>query len=246
VLSAYSGGALFGERHGEAPLKVLFLHGWGRTHHDYDAVVAELDVPSIALDLPGFGATPEPPQRWTSQDFARAVAPILGESTEPIVIVGHSHGGRVAAALCAMAPERIAAVVFIGAPLIRKATTAQPSFRYRLLRWMNAKGWYSDQRMERLRQSRGSSDYRNASGVMRETMVTVVNESFEEQLATITCPVRMVWGELDTDVPVRVAHEAAAVLGSSDVAVSVVPGIGHLVPTAAPQAVVEAIREVMS
>ena len=245
MLSAFSGGALFGERHGEAPLKVLFLHGWGRTHHDYDAVVAELDVPSIALDLPGFGATPEPSQRWTSQDFARAVAPILGESTDPIVVVGHSHGGRVAAELCAMAPERIAALVFIGAPLIRKANTAKPSLRYRLLRWLNAKGWYSDERMERLRQSRGSSDYRNASGVMRETMVTVVNESFEQQLATITCPVRMVWGELDADVPVRVAHEAAAVLGSSDVAVTVVPGIGHLVPTSAPHAVVAAIREVM-
>ncbi len=246
MLSAFCGGAIFGERHGEAPLQVLFLHGWGRTHHDYDAVMAELDVASIAVDLPGFGATPEPPQRWTSQDFARAVAPILGESTDPIVIVGHSHGGRVAAELCAMAPERVAALVFIGAPLIRKASTARPSVRYQLLRWLNTKGWYSDERMERLRQARGSTDYRNASGVMRDTMVTVVNESFEEQLAKIACPVRMVWGELDTAVPVSVAYEAAACLGSSDVAVTVVPGIGHLVPTSAPQAVVAAIREVMS
>jgi len=243
MLSVFAGGALFGERHGPAPMRVLLLHGWGRSHRDFDRVVQALDLPSLALDLPGFGASPPPPQRWTSRDFAVAIAPVLAEAVEPVIIVGHSHGGRVAVELAAMAPERVRGLVLIGAPLLRSEAASRPALSYRALRWLNERGIYSDERMERRRQRSGSADYRNSSGVMRETMVTVVNESFEGALSAIYCPVRLLWGANDLDVPVAIAEAAQGVLGSSDVTVVALDGVGHLVPTSAPDAVVAAIKD---
>jgi len=245
VLSAFVGGALFGERQGEAPLRVLFLHGWGRSHADYDRVARGLGLASIALDLPGFGASPAPQERWTSLDFAQAVLPVLDEARDPVIIVGHSHGGRVAVELAAMAPERVAGLVLIGAPLIRIPSSAKPSLSYRVLRCLHQRGLYADERMERRRQNSGSADYRSASGAMRETMVTVVNESFETQLAMIACPVRLIWGADDLDVPPSIGEATSAALGASDVALVTLEGVGHLVPTSAPDAVVAAIRDLI-
>jgi pimeloyl-ACP methyl ester carboxylesterase len=70
--------------------------------------------------------------------------------------------------------------------------------------------------------------------------VTVVNESYEEQLRRITCPVSMVWGDDDTAAPLEVARRAGALLPSA-AALNVVHGAGHLTPLTAPAAIRAAI-----
>ncbi|HZD66295.1 MAG TPA: hypothetical protein VE152_09375, partial [Acidimicrobiales bacterium] len=63
MLKAYDAGRLFGTRTGTGPAWVLALHGWRRSHRDFDAVLGGRSGPpvdAVALDLPGFGATPAP------------------------------------------------------------------------------------------------------------------------------------------------------------------------------------------
>jgi pimeloyl-ACP methyl ester carboxylesterase len=90
--------------------------------------------------------------------------------------------------------------------------------------------------MEALRQRYGSADYRLASGVMRETLVKVVNESYEAELMRLSAPVRLLWGVADTEVPVGVAERAAAILSQRgiDARLEVVEGASHWLPTEAP------------
>ena len=95
ALSTFSSGRLWGARYGTARPWVLALHGWGRDHHDFDDVLAGLDA--VALDLPGHGVAPEPPEPWSTQQYAEWVAPILGDlGGGPWVVLGHSFGARVA------------------------------------------------------------------------------------------------------------------------------------------------------
>ena len=61
VLTTLLGGRAFAERYGESPAKVVALHGWGRTRADWNATLQGYDA--LALDLPGFGATPAPDER---------------------------------------------------------------------------------------------------------------------------------------------------------------------------------------
>jgi pimeloyl-ACP methyl ester carboxylesterase len=100
---------------------------------------------------------------------------------------------------------------------------------------------FSDERLERERRSRGSADYRAADGVMRDILVKVVNESYEDQLGRVLGPVHLLWGAEDRDVPVSVAEAAGALLADSTL--EVLPGVGHLVPTQAPEALRRAITE---
>lgn len=254
MLSAFVDGTLFGERIGDAPMRVLALHGWGRSHKDFEQVLsspAALDA--IALDLPGFGATPPPVTPMSSQDFAQAIAPVLDEAEQPVVVVGHSHGGRVAVELASLYPERIAALVLVAAPILRRTDVKKPSASYRLVRFLHKIHLISDERFEARRKRSGSADYNAAHGVMRETLVTVINESFEAQLAALDCPVVLLWGSDDTDVPLEIATRAEALIGTNakggtkpKVTRIVLEGVGHLVPTSAPAAVRAAIDEVSS
>ncbi len=63
MLRTFAAGRLFGSVTGSAAPRLLALHGWGRTHRDFDGVVApvgEEPLPAVAIDLPGFGASPPP------------------------------------------------------------------------------------------------------------------------------------------------------------------------------------------
>ena len=242
MLKSFAGGRLLGAFHGTPPPRVVALHGWGRTHRDFDAVLAGLDA--LALDLPGFGATPPPDEPWGAEQYAAAVLPVLEGADEPVVVVGHSFGGRVAVHLGASHPERIRALVLTGVPLLRPpgATRRKPAAAFRVARALHRRGLLGDARMEALRQRYGSADYRAAQGVMRAVHVTAVNETYEAELRSLRCPVELLWGGADTDVPPAVAEAAAALVPDGRARVTILDGVGHLVPTAAPDAVRAAVE----
>lgn len=244
MLTAFDNGRLFGERSGTGTPSVLALHGWRRTHQDFAKTLDGLDA--IAVDLPGFGASPAPPDAWGGAAYAAAVVPVVETMAAPVVVVGHSFGGRVAVHLAAARPDLVRALVLTGVPLLRPddRPPSKPALAFRVARALNRRKLLSDERMEQYRQKYGSEDYRVATGVMRAVHVTAVNETYEEQLDAVTCPVELVWGADDTAAPVRVAELARQRLEAAkcpSVTMTILPGTGHLVPTVAPEALRAAI-----
>jgi pimeloyl-ACP methyl ester carboxylesterase len=241
ALRSFLDGALFAEVYGEGSPNVLALHGWGRRGRDFAAVLDGLT--GIAPDLPGFGASPVPDEVIGADAYADIVTGILDSFDRPPVLVGHSFGGRVAVCLAAKHPDRVGPLVLTGVPLIRLESHGRPAIGYRLVRWLNRGGVVSDGRLEREKRRRGSADYRAATGVMRDILVRVVNESYESQLGEITSPVRLIWGADDTDVPVAVAQTAQPLI--RDASLDVLPGVGHFVPVQAPDALRGAIEDAL-
>jgi pimeloyl-ACP methyl ester carboxylesterase len=236
VLKAFAGGHLFGASSGSGTPWVLALHGWRRSHRDFDASLEGVDA--VALDLPGFGAAPPPPEPWTTGQYADWIAPVLEDLAPRVVVVGHSFGGRVATHLAAQHPDRVAALVLTGVPLVanperQPRQPSRPPLAFRVGRALYGKGLIGDRRMEALRQRHGSADYRAATGVMRGVLVRAVNETYEVPMAAYPGPVELVWGQDDVEVPIAVA-EAAAGLGRRSL-LTICPGAGHLVPTEAPE-----------
>lgn len=228
---------LFGEVRGDHP-RVLALHGWGRDRTDFGGVLDGID--SIALDLPGFGASPAPSAAWGAEEYAEAVAPVLDRFEDPPVVVGHSFGGRVAVCLANRQPVR--GLVLVGVPLLRREPAGKPKASYRLVRWANRVGLVGDMKFEAARRKHGSADYRAATGVMRDVLVRVVHETYETQLATLVVPVHLVWGNDDSAAGAWIVEEAMRLI-PSDVRAHVEPGVGHDLHLVRPDLVRAAIAE---
>jgi pimeloyl-ACP methyl ester carboxylesterase len=226
ALTALLDGRVLAEKTGERP-RVLALHGWGRTRADWLPALSA--VPALAVDLPGFGASPEPPAGWGSRDYAELLAPVLADGGW--TVAGHSLGGRIAVQLAAGWPELVEKLVLTGVPsLIRRPGTTKAALPYRLAKRGHALGLLSDEAMEKQRRKHGSADYRNAEGVMRESLVRLVNEDYQDLLPRITAPVDLVWGEKDTAAPLAMVQEAVALIPKADLVVA--PGSGHLLDEA--------------
>lgn len=222
ALTALLDGAVFGERTGEGAPKVLALHGWGRTRADW--LPALLGVPALAVDLPGFGASPAPDRAWGSRDYASLLAPVLADGGW--TLAGHSFGGRVAVQLAAGWPELVDRLVLTGVPLLRSTGGSRAKLGYRLAKRAHGLGLLSEPAMERKRQQYGSADYRAAEGVLRNTLVTLVNEDYRDLLPGIAAPVELVWGAGDTAAPLVMAQEAVGLFPQATLTVS--PTSGHL------------------
>ncbi|GBD83837.1 2-hydroxy-6-oxo-6-(2'-aminophenyl)hexa-2, 4-dienoic acid hydrolase [bacterium BMS3Abin02] len=228
---------MFGERYGDHRPAVLALHGWGRDHSDFAAALH--DIPSIALDLPGFGASAAPESVMGTDGYARAVGAVLAEFSSPPVVIGHSFGGRVALNLAATRP--VSGLVLVSVPLLRTAPVRRPSLGYRLRK--SFRFLLGEDRLERARHRYGSPDYRAATGVMRDILVAAVNETYEDLLPKIECPTRLVWGREDREVPVHVAEAAAELI--PDARLRVVPDVGHHPLIDAPEIVRAEILELL-
>jgi pimeloyl-ACP methyl ester carboxylesterase len=253
MVNSLAGGALFGEVWGPGSPDVLVLHGWGRTHADFAAVVGPNApagaLPTLAPDLPGFGATPVPPTAWGAADYASALIPLLDEG-RPVVVLGHSRGGCIAVALAAARPDLVRGLVLTGSPLVpRSGGRRKPAARFRLARALRRVGLVSEARMEQIRQRYGSADYRAAQGIMREVFVRMVNERYDDALTALQCPVEFVWGEDDAEVPVEVAVAAAALVSESTASgatLTLCPGAGHLTPLTVPDALRAAVDRALN
>jgi len=224
MLTSLADGRLLAEKTGATPPTVVALHGWQRTGADFAPIVAGLD--SVAPNLPGASPAAEPPtDAWGSPEYAELVADAI-RPFGPVVIVAHSFGGRVAVHLAAKHPELVRELVLTGVPLLRLQAAPKASVGFRLFKWLAKVGVVSQKRLEAERRKRGSADYNAAQGVVRDIFVRLVNEDYRAQLAAITVPVRMVWGENDTSAPADAGEAASKLISTATF--RVVPGAGHL------------------
>jgi pimeloyl-ACP methyl ester carboxylesterase len=239
MLKTFAQGRLFGGGYGDRIPWVLALPGWQHTHADFDVMCAGFDA--IALDLPGFGSAPPPPEAWSTAQYAEHLAPVLDQMAPQVVVVGHSFGGKVATHLAAAQPDRVAAQVLTGAPLIRPVPGARrpAPLSLRMAKTLRRSHLVGEETVERLRQRYGSEDYRRATGVMRSVLVRSVNETHEVPLAAFPGPIELIWGAEDDQVPLSVAQAAEACCAQPHLVV--LPGVGHFVPRDDPGALVEAI-----
>ena len=188
---------------------VVILHGWGASIpavapiHD----LLEPHFDTLSIDLPGFGESDQPPEAWGSPEYADLVEKLLRQlDIERPVLIGHSFGGKLSILLGARGLA--STLVLIDAAGIRGRRGLKWYFKvysYKLARKLAAlpglKGIFEPY-VERARNRSGSTDYRNASGLMRQILVKVVNEDVRDQLPNVTVPTLLIWGEDDDATPV--------------------------------------------
>jgi pimeloyl-ACP methyl ester carboxylesterase len=74
---------------------------------------------AVAPDLPGLGADATPLERVSLQLWTAHVCGILDAEAEPVILVGHSRGGVVISEVAEQRPDKIHALVYLTAFLVR-------------------------------------------------------------------------------------------------------------------------------
>ena len=105
------------ERPGNEPAPVICLHGFGSHALSYGAMMAALrpDLRALSWDMPGYGGSDalgmaEP----SASDYAAALRRLLDTSgLQQVVLVGHSLGTLIAAAMARLYPERVKALLLL-------------------------------------------------------------------------------------------------------------------------------------
>ena len=179
---------------------VVLLHGWGQNIEMMDFIGKKLlDYRKIILDFPGFGKSDEPYRSFNVDDYTDILRKLLIElNVDNPIIIGHSFGGRVAIKYASK--YDVEKLVLFGTPCIRKEQ--KPTIKSKLYKLTK-----NTPIGNIIRKHVGSPDYNNATPIMRETLVKVVNEDLLEDAKRIIAPTLLIWGVDDEAVPLDMAKE---------------------------------------
>ena len=99
----------------------VLIHGAWQGAWAWQRVVPLLEAQgygAIAIDLPGNGHDNTPPEAVTTMLYAEYVAAAIDAINGPVIVVGHSMGGTVAAQVSELRPERIDVAIYLCAFLL--------------------------------------------------------------------------------------------------------------------------------
>ena len=185
---------------------IAFLPGYasdmeGAKATALDAFADRRGVAMLRLDYSGTGSSAGSFIEGTLDRWIDEALAAIDQLTQgPLILVGSSMGGWIALHLALLRPERVQALVGIA---------AAPDFTS----W----GFTEEQAAQLTDQGHLTRTFWESG--QRHLML-------DGEIA-VDCPVRLVHGELDRDVPLDVAFRTLRALRSSDVQLNVLKGGGH-------------------
>lgn len=214
---------------------IVLLHGWGaeiKLVYPLTEQLVKLGYRCYMLDLPGFGASPEPPIVWTVFDYAELVRKYIQQlNVGRVHLFGHSFGGRLSMILGAEYPDLTHKIVLADAAGLRPKQPLMSQLRlnsYKTIRDALRKiglDSLADRLASAYNKRYGSADFNAVSGVMRQTFVNVVNQDLRDYACRIQAPTLLIWGDQDQDTPLSQAHELEKLI--PDAGLVVYAGAGH-------------------
>jgi pimeloyl-ACP methyl ester carboxylesterase len=217
----------------------------------------------LAPDLPGHGRSGRLPAHAGMSAFADVVAGLIErEQAAPALVAGHSFGGLVALRLAQRRPDLVrglllaapagiasgtrgarAAILVTG--IVRPGRWVAP-FRHRYAarawyRWALFRPWFvSDALALSARATLGFLDASTEHVDVRTAGRALALDDPRRELEHVSCPVVIVWGARDPQLPLDDAFEYARRLRAR---LRVVADCGHLVIGERPHACLDALEE---
>lgn len=192
---------------------VLILPGWGTTISTYDVLISSISKYSTVycLDMPGFGDSEEPTIGWTLDNYVDLVINFIkSQNIKELDIIGHSNGGRIIIKLMNQKnlDFKVNKIILIGsAGIVHEKSFVQKvklncfKFCKKIIGSKPIKAIFPNL-LQKLQNHFGSVDYKNATPVMKQTVVNLVNEDLKEYLPNIKIPTLLIWGTNDTETPI--------------------------------------------
>ena len=191
----------------------LILPGWGTTIDTYMPIINSISNYSTiyCLDMPGFGNSDEFTSPWNVDNYVDFIIDFINnQNIKELDLIGHSNGGRIIIKLMNKKNLnfKVNKIILIGsAGIVHKKTLLQKTkigickFGKKVLESKPFKAVFPNL-ISKLKNHIGSEDYKNASPIMKQTLVQLVNEDLQELLPNINVPTLLIWGCNDTATPI--------------------------------------------
>lgn len=199
----------------ESGKNLVLLHGWGQNIEMMlpigNALQAEYNI--TIVDLPGHGESEEPKYAWHVIDYVNAIHELLNSlGIEQPIMLGHSFGGKISLLYSSM--YEVEKVIVFGSPFKKSRLS---------LKSVILKGCKKIPLVNKLenfaKKHIGSTDYKNASEIMRQVLVNTVNTDISEEVKKIKVPTLIVWGSRDEAVPLEHAYILESLIKDAGVVV---------------------------
>ena len=211
-------------RAGQGDTTLLFLHGYGESLLSWRLVLDRFprQYRVVAVDLPGFGLADKPDTTYDVTFYRGWLGEVLARETRgPVVVVGHSMGGQLAAQLALDHPERVVAAVLldpaglgINALLTDTSGLASPATAWvataiAFVLPVHDTAW--------LAESGERVAYTPANDTLATQAARRVLSAFDfgalgDQLGRLRQPVLLVWGRHDPTIPLALGDSMARAL----------------------------------
>lgn len=211
---------------------IVLMHGWGCNSTTLASIekVAVENHTVYNIDFPGFGESQEPNEVWGVEKYTQLIEEFIKlENIENPILLGHSFGGRVG--ILYSSRNKVKKLILVDAAGVKPRRSLKYYFKVytyklgkRLMPLIYGKEG-AKKRIEEMRAKRGSSDYNNASPMMRAILSKVVNEDLKHCMPKISAPTLLIWGENDTATPLNDAKIMEKLI--PDAGLVSFPGCGH-------------------
>lgn len=231
---------------------IVLLHGFGGYHGDWTDIQVELarDAQVLAYDLPGHGQSIDAPGAGSASAAAKAIlADLDRRGIDRAHLAGFSMGGAIAALTALRAPQRVASLTLlapggfgpeINGPLLERLATADHDALRHAIDGMSAPGFAT-----LTRDVAAAAAVHGAPGQrakLAEIAAIIAKDSRQgeiprAQLATLSMPVTVVWGDADPVLPYHQSRDLPA-----SFRLETLPGKGHMLLNEARRTVTAIIR----
>lgn len=184
---------------------LIILHGWSYSTEKWKPFLKLLERNGIEhemLKIPGLTAPLG--NVWTLDDYISWLHRQTSKIHHPISMLGHSNGGRIAAAFSAKYPDKISSLILIDSAGII----------HRDIKTLLKKGFFGTAAKigKRITNSHlirdlfykvvGEQDYLRADPNLKKTMFNLISRDLEQAFSKIKVPTLIIWGENDKITPV--------------------------------------------
>lgn len=208
---------------------VLVLHGWADSSTSWQQFVRQLaaDYDVIALDLPGFGASENPPEPWGLTDYAMFLGDFLRKlDVTPYAVIGHSNGGAIAIRALGQGRIQSRKLVLLASAGVRgtqKRTALYVMTKVGKVVTAPLPKHVKRQMRSKLYEKAGSDML--VAEHMQETFKRIVRDDVREDAAYISVPTLLVYGEFDTETSPDIGKKLHDAIDGSQF--HELPGVGH-------------------
>lgn len=177
--------------------KLYIIHGWTYTTAPWTKTIELLKKSDIEVEMLHVPGLTSPSKKvWTIEDYVKWADQNIPDGA---VALGHSNGGRILLNLCAQNPSKLKHLILLDAAGVYEVSSKRDIVRSLSKKFAFLKNipgvtkiWHK---------LTGTTDYARAPENMKRTLANMLESDKSLDLAKVTTPTSIIWGEADTVTP---------------------------------------------